>query len=101
VIASIIRYLFPTSMTCKEEGLGYDISLYAPCHIDPDRVVSPFAFVTQLRPRLGTRVLDLPVRNLARNYFYKWLTVFDAHGSETGGGRQKTAKISFDCRPKN
>src|ERR1700682_3849352 len=67
--------------------------------INPDEVVNPFAFVTQLRPRLGTRGLDLPVRYLARNYFYKWLTVFDAHCSETGGGRQKTAEISFDCRP--
>src|SRR5438128_1860273 len=59
-----------------------------------------FSVYLQLKPGLGTRVLDLPVRYLARNYFYKWLTVFDAHGSETGGGRQKTAEISFDCRPK-
>src|SRR4051812_18402342 len=41
-----------------------------------------------LRPKkLGTRVFDLLVRYLARDYFYKWLTVFDADGSKTGGGR--------------
>src|SRR5882724_10342568 len=45
-----------------------------------------------------TRVFDFPVRYLARNYFHKRLAVFYAHCSETGGGRQKTAKISFDGR---
>src|SRR5436190_12235846 len=51
-----------------------------------------------VRPRLGTCVLDLAVRYLARNYFYKRLTIFDANGSETSSGRKKTTEVSFDCR---
>jgi hypothetical protein len=38
---------------------------------------------------------------LAKNYFYERLTAFDAHCSETRGGRQKTAEISFDRRSKD
>src|SRR3954465_2656027 len=45
-------------------------------------------------------MFNLSVRDFTRNHFYKCLTAFDAYGSETGRRREKTAKISFDCRLK-